>query len=187
MAEQAQREAGSGLLARWYAAPLAAEHAQQLLERMEQRQRRYTVRAKRHFCLRLLQLYVHFQRATANGSEDIGAGQYRHLLAITPRSPHARALLELLWGQLLLSRKIQGAWQHLDEGFRLATHIFHNADYFVVMKRHQQLRHIPLQAKPAARAHSLDELLRLAGVIEQLQKPQIIPPGKGRDPDDTFG
>lgn len=92
---------------------------------------------------------------------------YLNLLA-TLDSVRDRAQLQLCYGQLLIARKLEPAWIHLDAGFASAAHIFQPDDYFVVLKRHQVLRHLALSSVPA-RASALDELLQEAGVINRLR------------------
>lgn len=88
-----------------------------------------------------------------------------------------RALLDLVYGQLLVSRRELPAMQHLDEGFIAAADFLAPNAYFTVMNRHELLRHLPLFAEPRP-VRTLDELLAEARVIRRLR-------GKGGSPGDT--
>lgn len=91
---------------------------------------------------------------------------YRNL-APAAGNDFERALLELCYGQLLLARKHEDAREHLDRGFALAVHLLPADEYFQVMKRHQTLAVLPLSGA-TAEPHSLENLLREAGVIGKL-------------------
>lgn len=94
-------------------------------------------------------------------------GDVDNLLA-SANSDAERAYLHLLYGQLLMSCKLTGAMDELDLGFKLAAAEFADADYLVVMRRHNTLRHLvltKLRTKPA----TLDELLKEAAVINQFK------------------
>jgi len=85
----------------------------------------------------------------------------------TPAESCERAMLELCYGQLLIARKTEAAWQHLDSGFQFAAHILQPEDYFIVLQRHERLRALVLSPRPT-RPMRLDELLTEAGVILRL-------------------
>ena len=107
---------------------------------------------------------------------------YRSLAATYP--PEAVALVELIYGQLLISRKLTGAWTHLERGFTLAIPQLSPADYFALLRRHELLRMLPLGTEASA-ARTLPDLLTEARVIRRLQ-PAGRRPG---DPahEDTLG
>ena len=92
---------------------------------------------------------------------------YQNMLAVL-RERRKRAMLELCYGQLLIARKSDLAWQHLDSGFELAAHILHPEGYFLVLKRHELLRALVLSARPS-KPMRLDELLTEARVIQRLK------------------
>ena len=77
-------------------------------------------------------------------------------------------MLEMVYGQLLLSRRQWPALQHLDRGFSLAAGYLEATDYFLLVRRHDLLRHIPLADAPVV-PHGLQALLAEAAVIRQLQ------------------
>jgi hypothetical protein len=90
-------------------------------------------------------------------------------LAATVGSTRDKAQLEFCYGQLLLAQKLENAWQHLDTGFTTAANLLRADEYFVVLNRHERLRLLALSSGAAAGAACLDELLREAHVIRQLQ------------------
>ncbi|MCO6412890.1 MAG: hypothetical protein J5I92_09115 [Thiogranum sp.] len=79
-----------------------------------------------------------------------------------------KARLELCYGQLLLARKYDSAWQHLDAGFALAAHLFEPDEYFEVLKRHDTLKQL-LLSPAGAEAAELDALMKEASVIRRLR------------------
>lgn len=93
--------------------------------------------------------------------------EYRQLTALAT-GKRDRALLELVYGQLLLSRRRKPALQHLDHGFRLAAGYLEAADYFLLVRRHDLLRYLPLSDAGFA-PQDLQSLLAEAAVIRQLQ------------------
>jgi hypothetical protein len=114
----------------------------------------------------VLQLVCHFQ-----GRGDVGL-EYEKLQAATGDRVE-RALLELVFGQLLLSRKQAGAHQHLADGFALAVDYLASADYFGLLRQHELLACLPLSETPSV-PRDLKSLLAEAGVIKQLQAGECI-------------
>ncbi len=90
-----------------------------------------------------------------------------------------RALVELVWGQLLMSRRLSGAMEHLARGFDIARPFLSNRAYFALLKRHRLLARLPLFPAPRP-AQCLEALLTEARVIERLD-PLPPPPGDRRD------
>ncbi len=80
------------------------------------------------------------------------AADYEVLLA-GARDDRARALVELVYGQLLVARKRPGALAHLEAGFRLARPWLSAQEYLAVMRRHQQLGRLYPAAGTAPPAH----------------------------------
>ncbi len=80
-----------------------------------------------------------------------------------------RALLELVQGQLLMSRRLPGAMAYLDRGFRLAVPWLGAREYFRVLKRHELLRELPPAPSPQP-PRDLDALLTEARVIRRLRR-----------------
>lgn len=87
----------------------------------------------------------------------------------------SRALLELVYGQLLIAVRLRGAIEHLDRGFALAAERLGARDYLTVLNRHDTLRWLVLSPQPAA-PMTLTALLRQAEVTRRLRA------GGGEDP-----
>lgn len=166
------------LLGLWHGDPLGTPAAQTLLARAQQRQRRGHRQRRCRSCV-LQELIARYWLG-----EEIGP-LYRHALPLLQGSAHGRALLEIITGQLLLSRRLNGARQHLEEGFHRASRLFTPSDYLAVLKRQQQLSYLPLgdTALPAA---PLSELLTTAQVIERMAGSSRRSRGK-HDPTDLYG
>ena len=98
---------------------------------------------------------------------DIEPG-YQQLVA-TSRATRDTALLELVVGQLLISRKLQPATVHLKQGFIQAARYLNAPDYFRLVRRHELLGYLVLRENPAA-PQPLDALLSEAAVIKRLRK-----------------
>jgi hypothetical protein len=96
------------------------------------------------------------------------------------------ALGALVYGQLLMSRKLSGALDHLQAGFELGRPYFTAAEYFTVYRRHRLLEHLPLQAT-ASPPHDLQSLLNQAAVIQRLRNSLNTPRNLVRNPADTVG
>lgn len=168
------------ILGIWYADPLSPNEAMQLLVRCEERERE----RKRHRGNTLTcKLQAMLARFWLGG--DI-RDEYLMLKPAVARSAHARALLELIYGQLLISRRLAEGMKHLDIGFRLASNLFTAGDYLDVMNRHRLLRQLPLSDNPA-KAEALDVLLTMARVIERMRQPENFRTAYRHDPKDTYG
>lgn len=163
----------------WYATPLSQElaaalHAQ--ARQAEQRALSAGMTGDRLLAPRLAVLIAGFWLGRA---AELG---YRSL--IVTQSPEPLALVELVYGQLLISRKLTGALEHLDRGFMLAAPQLTPLDYFAMLRRHELLRALPLQST-ASVPQPLHDLLTEARVIRRLQ-----PHGRrrsGNPHDDTLG
>lgn len=169
------------LLGTWYADPLTTKEAKALLEQSEAR----AIVRKRHggntLACRLQGLIAHFW---------LQGGEVHELyVMISPaarRSAHGRALLELIYGQLLISRRLSAGLKHLDEGFSLAANLFAANDYLAVMNRHRLLKQLPLSDTPMT-AEPLEALLTSAKVIERMRQSNASRPSYKHDPKDTYG
>ncbi|HEY9147811.1 MAG TPA: hypothetical protein VIQ22_02280 [Gammaproteobacteria bacterium] len=168
------------ILGRWYADPLSPDEARQLLKQTEQREEK----RKRHGGGTLI---CGLQRMVARFwlGGDI-ADDYQLLRPAAARTAHGEALLKLVYGQLLSSRKLAAGLPHLESGFRRATSLFAAGDYLEVMNRHRLLRQLPLTDTPVP-AEPLETLLTTARVIERMRQssPQRSP--YRHDPKDTYG
>lgn len=168
--------AGFFTLGRWYADPCPADAARQTLVVVEQREQDLRRRGRSSLALRLAAMLAH-----AALGDDVEA-EYERLKALAARRPpRAQALVELIYGQILMAARRPGAMLHLDRGFALARHMFAPEDYFQVLKRHSLLALLP----PAdLRAEPLEDLLTAARVMARLGARRTPPP---HDPGDTFG
>ncbi len=168
------------ILGLWYATPISMREAEQLVIEADQR----LIQRLRHgggtLCCRLLLMHAKFRQ----GLEI--SGDYHNLQRLAARSAHGRALLELIYGQLLLSRQLNGALEHLEQGFNLARNLFTADDYFTVLKRHHQLRQLPLAKQPSSPS-SLEQLLVTAQVIERMEQPEKQRGEYQFDNHDTYG
>jgi hypothetical protein len=153
---------GKGLeLAAWYADPLPLGEAR-LLHEMAGRMRPACLRrGESCFRLEVLQLVCRYWL------EMDDAGLVYRQLASLARCDAEHALLELVYGQLLISRKLPAARRHLECGFSLGARWLNSADYFALVRRHEQLGWLPLMETPA-RPAPLRILLNEAAVIAQL-------------------
>jgi len=148
-------------LAAWYGEPMAAADAACLYADTEKALRSRLCAGLPAFQLHVLRLLGHFWM-------DVSITLEYQQLAASTSVQRDRALLEIVYGQLLFSRRQQPALEHLDRGFRLAASSLGAQDYFLLVRRHELLRHIPLSATQAA-PHGLQSLLAEAAVIRQLQ------------------
>ncbi len=156
-------------LASWLAEPMSPASAAAALDEVQGRLHR--ARGNR-FALNLAALICRYW-----AGRDISA-VYQTMSALAA-APREAALLELCCGQLFMARRSHPAWEHLDRGFRLATHLLAAEDYFCVLKRHELLRQLPLHRQPAAPA-GLAALLQEARVVARLQRPgRAVAPGTG--------
>jgi hypothetical protein len=150
-------------LASWFASPLTPQQAEAWLAKIWRWTQASVSQGPDGFAVRLAELLVRYWHGY-----DIDAA-YQNMLALLSER-RERSMLELCYGQLLIARKTDMAWQHLDSGFELAAHIFHPEDYFLVLKRHELLRALVLSARPS-KPRRLDELLTEARVIQRLKGP----------------
>jgi len=77
-------------------------------------------------------------------------------------------LVTLIYGQLLISRKLQGSMEYLHRGFKLASNYIDAAGYLEVMRRHERLKQLPLSNSPAT-AQNISDLLIEADVIKKIK------------------
>jgi hypothetical protein len=147
-------------LAAWFADPLTAQQAADGLSRIRQLTRSRVSDGPERPAVQAAEMIARYWL----GYDVVAA--YQNTLAPLRRH-HDRALLKLCYGQLLMARKVDSAWQHLDSAFELAANILQAEEYFLVLKRHQLLRALALSAKPSSPMR-LDELLNEAEVIQRL-------------------
>lgn len=150
-------------LAGWYGEPMDERAARELLQRAQQALREAYAGGGCSFGPLLQQLLARFRLQ--------GELQEVDSMQATLREERERALLELIQGQLLISVRLRQAREHLDAGFRAAANLLSPEDYFSVLRRHEQLRALPLFDRPMP-ARGLAQLLAEAGVIRRLQGPR---------------
>ena len=162
----------------WFAEPMDHALAGTLLEKTRQAMQRSIVLGQPGYELRILELI------TAYWLDRPVENLFTSLSAISGNR-YQRALLALVYGQLLMSRKQAGAMIHLDTGFRLASNMLEAQDYFKLMQRHDLLRRLPVSTG-LAQPLGLAALLAEANVIQQIcgtGVPEVI---FGQSPD-TLG
>ena len=148
-------------LATWFAGPLQPRQAEDWLPRIQRQVQVSLAGGQPRFNVQLAELIVRYWIG-----QDVDAG-HKILLALLNET-RERAMLELCYGQLLIARKCQPAWQHLERGFGLAAHLLEPEDYFLVLKRHELLRCLALSAQPSMPLE-LNDLLTEARVIGRLR------------------
>ena len=147
-------------LAAWLADPLAKAEAEGWLGEIRSRLRGCYEGGQFCFSVRLAEMIV---RHWCGGDSGV---IYQNLRAVL-RPRRDRAQLELCYGQLMIAGKRRGAWRHLDCGFELGANLLEPEEYFVVLRRHDSLRHLPLSESGGAPA-SLGDLLLEAAVIRRI-------------------
>lgn len=144
-------------LSAWYANPLTAEDATGRLEAIRSMRKQGGTMALQ----RIEEIIARYWL----GREI--KGDVDTYLASCELESH-KALITLIYGQLLMSRKRITAMEYLHTGLRMASQHFQGAAYLEVMRRHEQLSYIVLSNRPSP-ALTLRELLREAAVIKKLQ------------------
>ncbi len=169
-----------GILARWYAEPLTHEEAKALLKLSERREQERLKRNGSSYLSPLLKLIA------LHWLGEPTEGHYHYLISKKNKSIHAESLTALIYGQLLMSKKLEGAMDYLDQAFHKVQLLLRPEDYFVLMKRHQVLKHIPVSGQPG-KGESLEGLLKTGGVIGRMEESRGGRPGFWYDPNDTYG
>jgi hypothetical protein len=145
----------------WYADPIAAPEVQVLLDRTMRRLRSRLCSGGRCFSLHVLSMICHHWLQCGSALD------YQQLSALACDDSE-RALVELVYGQLLISGKRLPARQHLARGFSLAARLLDTVDYLLLLKRHDLLEYLPLSDDPVV-AKGLWSLLKEAAVIRRLR------------------
>lgn len=163
-------------LGHWYAEPLTHAVAEAQLRQAQHLQHQaHRARSRCSAC----PFHELIARFWLGRSIDVLTAQLSH----AGNPPRRRALTELVRGQLLMSRRLDGAMERLRNGFYLAGPYLQAVEYFQILKRHELLAYLPLGHRPAP-AQGLAALLREAQVIQQLQG-RSRPRAHGHD--DTAG
>lgn len=163
----------------WCAQPLGRDQARDLLATAERRRQAYLRRGRSCVTCELQAQVARFW---------LGEQTADHFAVLRARlrnaGARARALVDLTEGQLLISRRMDGAFSRLKRGFALAEPLLSPADYFALLRRHHQLAVLPLSPAPLP-PEGLEGLLATAAVMERM--------GGGRerrvesDPNDLYG
>lgn len=148
-------------LVTWYGEPPGADAAAVLCHRAQRELQQRLCLNHGAFPLHVLQLLCDFWHRAD------GASRYETLVAAVA-GRREQALLELVYGQLLMSRKLRPANAHLALGFELAAPWLSTVSYFELLRRHEMLACLRLTDRPAP-AQGLAALLSEAAVIRCLQ------------------
>ena len=148
-------------LSTWYGEPPGAAVAALLCNRAQRELQQRLCLNRRAFPLHVLQLVCDFWRRAD------GTSRYETLAAVVD-GRREQALLELVYGQLLMSRKLRPACAHLALGFELAAPWLASVSYFELLRRHETLACLRLTDRPAP-AQGLAALLSEAAVIRRLK------------------
>lgn len=95
-----------------------------------------------------------------------------------------RAAVELLTGQVMLARRLKGAWDWLDAAERRLAHRLSGPGYLALLRRHAILRALTLFDQPKA-MRPLEELLAIAAATTRLEG--MKRPDYAGDQRDTLG
>ncbi len=157
-------------LAAWYAEPLEPDQAAALLDAVD------ACHTGTHdpYTLELYRLIARWWQG-----KEIGPDIQR----LQRVYPHA-GLTRLVHGQLLMSRKLQGAQALLDTALHELAGALSPRDYLELLRRHQLLSRLHLSVRPSPPA-SLKALLSEAAAIAALEGPRR--PRTGPDGGDITG
>lgn len=148
-------------LSGWYGEPLGVAMAASLHARAQDALQQRLCVNRAAFPLHVLQLACDFWR------HEYGTTAYE-TLAAAAGGRRDQALLELVYGQLLMARKLHQADSHLAHGFGLAVPWLASASYFELVRRHELLSFLRLTDR-AAEAQGLAALLSEAAVIRRMR------------------
>lgn len=154
-------DAGAPSLEGWYADPMQPALVEGLLESTRHEFSSRLCRGDRCFQLQVLRLICHYWQGRLIDMD------YAHLVAIAG-DDQDRALLDLVYGQLLMSRKRKPADRYLAAGFAAAVEGLGASAYFRLVRRHELLGYLPL-SETLSQPLNLKALLREAAVIKCLQ------------------
>jgi hypothetical protein len=163
----------------WYADPLDAGAARARLEEAARTAQAAYRRGERCFACLLRQMTARFWLGRPVTAD------YESLRAAAADA-RERALVELVYGQLLASRRLAGAAAHLEAGFEAGRDLLSAREFFTLMKRHRLLAEIPAHDTPA-RPETLAALLTEARVIRRLRGTRRTRPAYRHDRRDTVG
>jgi hypothetical protein len=168
----------NSMLTKWYANPQSIDEARSHIIKTSQRlQQHYRRGTGCRFCQLQLSISAFWL------GEDVKP-QIEKLLFQHQNQRRFTALINLVYGQLLMSQRLKDARYYLDEGFKQASPLLTNSDYFKIHHQHQLLKIIPLEDKPLP-ATDLKTLINMAEVISKF--PQQEPRKYHYDPSDLYG
>jgi hypothetical protein len=146
----------------WYANPMSEEQAQSCLQQLDPASGDYRQNTDQQIIIKMIS---HFWLHRTDVDQLDG------WLKQMPDKieDQNKALLTMIYGQLLMSCKKTGALKYLSRGFLQAAHYFQPQDYFVVMKRNELLSFLKLSDAGSPPA-TLQELENEAQVIKRLTK-----------------
>lgn len=112
------------------------------------------------------------------------ADMQRDVLWSEAKDDVQRAAVELITGQVLLARRLKGAWTWLDAAEKRLAHRLPGSDYLELLRRHAALRALTLFDQPKT-LRPLEELLAIAKATSQLEG--LKRPDYAKDQRDTLG
>ncbi len=151
----------------WYATPLSVRQAGLLYLQAQQ-----AIQAQLRAGASCFQQKLLLQWCCDTPGEKLQAGYHELLRAAGDR--RERALLELVYGQWLASRKLLPAMHHLEQGLQLAAPLLASTDYFRLLRRHERLAGLAFSAAPCV-PRGLPQLLKEAAVISRLRQGERRP------------
>jgi hypothetical protein len=112
------------------------------------------------------------------------ADMQRDVLWSEAKDDMQRAAVELITGQVMLARRLQGAWGWLDAAEKRLAHRLPGPDYLEMLGRHAALRALSLFDQPKT-IRPLEELLAIANATSRIEG--LKRPGYTIDRRDTLG
>lgn len=162
----------SAMLAGWHADPPVAGVASETLNAIERHLKRRRNRRGPSYLITLCQLITEYWVTDRVGLDrPNNEFEREHLQSVLSHTKTRRqeALGYFVVGQLLMSRKMTGALEYLDQALTCADGLLKPDEYFIVYNRHEDLRHLPLSDTGQA-PQTLNTLLNEARVIQQLER-----------------
>jgi len=149
-----------GPLGRWYATPCSTADAKRLHTAASDRQQRRLRRGVSCLTCELQMMVAEFwlHRPIESVYQRVAAHS-------RTRRPHA--LVALIYGQLLASRRLPGATEQLQEALRVAQTLLTAGDYLRLLNRHALLARLP-PVPGGAPAEPLENLLTAARIAARL-------------------
>lgn len=166
-------------LSLWYGDPLTKYQAEQLLQFSLEKRKQALFKGLDCFSYQIKEMIARF---FLNRNIKI---EYKTMVHST-QDEQQIALIELVFGQLLMSRKLNPALDHLKKGFSIAQKHLSSADYFGIVKRHELLERLKLGKEPSE-PKALASLLVEASIIKQLETTNDLKNNYPKNPHDTLG